>query len=78
MPYKQYLEPLIGEFLLDFGGIIATRGVQKNDPTFKIVLPLKLVRSSLINTKDLKAKAAWAISSPLPPYQWEVNFDTIQ
>ena len=35
MPYKSYLEPLIGEFLLDFGGTIATRGIQKNRTVFK-------------------------------------------
>ena len=34
MPYKKYLEPIIGEFLLDFGGTIATRGVQKNRTVF--------------------------------------------
>ncbi len=28
MPYKAFLAPLIGEFLLDFGGTIATRGTQ--------------------------------------------------
>jgi len=34
MPYKKYLEPIIGEFLLDFGGTIATRGIQKNRTVF--------------------------------------------
>ena len=34
MPYKKYLEPVIGEFLLDFGGTIATRGIQKNRTVF--------------------------------------------
>ena len=34
MPYKKYLEPIIGEFLLDFGGTVATRGVQKNRTVF--------------------------------------------
>ena len=34
MPYKKYLEPIIGEFLLDFGGTIATRGVQKSRTVF--------------------------------------------
>lgn len=28
MPYKAFLAPLMGEFLLDFGGTIATRGTQ--------------------------------------------------
>ena len=35
MPYKWVLAPLIGEFLLDFGGTIATRGIQKNRSVFK-------------------------------------------
>ena len=35
MPYKSFLVPLIGEFLLDFGGTIATRGIQKNRTVFK-------------------------------------------
>ena len=34
MPYKQALEPLVGRFLLDFGGTIATRGIQKNRTVF--------------------------------------------
>ena len=34
MPYKKHLEPIIGEFLLDFGVAIATRGVQKNRTVF--------------------------------------------
>ncbi len=34
MPYKKYLEPIIGEFLLDFGGTIATRGIQKSRTVF--------------------------------------------
>ena len=34
MPYKKLLEPLIGQVLLDFGGTIATRGVQKNRSNF--------------------------------------------
>ena len=34
MPYKKILEPIIGEILLDFGGTIATRGVQNNRTNF--------------------------------------------
>lgn len=34
MPYKKYLEPLVGEFLLDFGGTVATRGIQENRAVF--------------------------------------------
>lgn len=34
MPYKTFLAPLIGEFLLDFGGTIATRGIQQNRTVF--------------------------------------------
>ena len=34
MPYKKFLEPIVGEFLLDFGGTIATRGVQKTRTVF--------------------------------------------
>lgn len=34
MPYKRYLEPLVGEFLLDFGGTIATRGMQDTRTIF--------------------------------------------
>lgn len=35
MPYKAFFEPLIGEFLLDFGGTIATRGTQKKRTVFE-------------------------------------------
>ena len=35
MPYKKVLEPIIGSILLDFGGTIATRGVQDNRTNFK-------------------------------------------
>ena len=35
MPYKAVLTPLTGEFLLDFGGTIATRGVQKYRTIFE-------------------------------------------
>ena len=35
MPYKAVLAPLMGEFLLDFGGTIATRGVQKYRTIFE-------------------------------------------
>ena len=35
MPYKAFFEPIIGEFLLDFGGTIATRGVQKSRTVFE-------------------------------------------
>lgn len=35
MPYKTFFEPLIGEFLLDFGGTIATRGTQKKRTVFE-------------------------------------------
>lgn len=34
MPYKRFFEPLIGNFLLDFGGTIATRGIQNNRSVF--------------------------------------------
>ena len=34
MPYKKLLEPIIGEFLLDFGGTIATRGIQDSRTNF--------------------------------------------
>lgn len=34
MPYKSFLEPLIGEVLLDFGGTIATRGYQVQRSVF--------------------------------------------
>ncbi len=34
MPYKKYLEPIVGEFLLDFGGTVATRGIQENRAVF--------------------------------------------
>ena len=35
MPYKKYLEPIIGSILLDFGGTVATRGVQENRTNFQ-------------------------------------------
>ena len=35
MPYKKFLEPIIGEVLLDFGGTIATRGIQEKRTNFK-------------------------------------------
>ena len=35
MPYKAVLAPLMGEFLLDFGGTIATRGVQEYRTVFQ-------------------------------------------
>jgi apolipoprotein N-acyltransferase len=35
MPYKNLLEPLIGEVLLDFGGTIATRGIQDTRINFQ-------------------------------------------
>lgn len=35
MPYKTFFEPLIGEFLLDFGGTIATRATQKKRTVFE-------------------------------------------
>jgi len=35
MPYKKFLEPIIGSILLDFGGTVATRGVQDNRTNFK-------------------------------------------
>ena len=34
MPYKKLLEPIIGELLLDFGGTIATRGIQNYRTNF--------------------------------------------
>ena len=34
MPYKKLLEPIIGEVLLDFGGTIATRGIQNYRTNF--------------------------------------------
>lgn len=34
MPYKHLLKPIMGEFLLDFGGTIATRGIQKKRSVF--------------------------------------------
>ena len=34
MPYKKLLEPIIGEILLDFGGTVATRGVQNYRTNF--------------------------------------------
>ena len=34
MPFKNTLEPFIGAFLLDFGGKIATRGIQKELTVF--------------------------------------------
>ena len=34
MPFKNTLEPFIGAFLLDFGGTIATRGIQKERTVF--------------------------------------------
>lgn len=34
MPYKKTLEPILGQFLLDFGGTLATRGVQKDRTVF--------------------------------------------
>ena len=34
MPYKTFFEPLIGDFLLDFGGTIATRGIQNKRTVF--------------------------------------------
>lgn len=41
MPYKNILEPLIGKFLLDFGGTIATRGVQKERSVFENTAQVK-------------------------------------
>tara|TARA_B100001769_G_C22104682_1_gene596657 strand:- start:1095 stop:2693 length:1599 start_codon:yes stop_codon:yes gene_type:complete len=35
MPYKNLLEPIIGEVLLDFGGTIATRGIQNKRSNFQ-------------------------------------------
>ena len=35
MPYKNLLEPIIGEMLIDFGGTIATRGVQDKRTNFQ-------------------------------------------
>ena len=35
MPYKKLLEPIIGEVLLDFGGTIATRGIQDKRANFQ-------------------------------------------
>ena len=35
MPYKKLLSPIIGSILLDFGGTVATRGVQDNRTNFK-------------------------------------------
>ena len=34
MPYKKLLEPIIGEVLLDFGGTVATRGIQVSRTNF--------------------------------------------
>lgn len=34
MPFKQSLEPIIGPFLLNFGGTVATRGIQKERVVF--------------------------------------------
>lgn len=34
MPFKQTLEPIVGEFLLNFGGTVATRGIQKERMVF--------------------------------------------
>ena len=34
MPYKKLLEPIFGEVLLDFGGTVATRGIQDNRTNF--------------------------------------------
>jgi len=34
MPYKKFLEPIIGEVLLDFGGTVATRGIQNSRTNF--------------------------------------------
>ncbi len=35
MPYKNFLEPIFGSILLDFGGTVATRGVQDNRTNFQ-------------------------------------------
>ena len=35
MPYKKFLEPIFGSILLDFGGTVATRGVQVNRTNFQ-------------------------------------------
>ena len=35
MPYKKILEPIIGEVLLDFGGTVATRGIQDKRANFQ-------------------------------------------
>lgn len=35
MPYKNFFEPLIGEFMLDFGGTVATRGIQNTRTVFE-------------------------------------------
>ena len=35
MPYKNLLEPIIGEVLLDFGGTVATRGIQSSRTNFQ-------------------------------------------
>ena len=35
MPYKKLLEPIIGDVLLDFGGTIATRGIQNKRTNFQ-------------------------------------------
>ena len=41
MPYKNFFEPLIGNFLLDFGGTIATRGIQSNRAVFTNQMGIK-------------------------------------
>jgi apolipoprotein N-acyltransferase len=35
MPYKNFLRPLLGDFLLDLGGTVSSRGIQQNRSVFE-------------------------------------------
>ena len=42
MPYKEFLEPLLGNALLNFGGSIMTRGVQENRTVYTLNNGIKI------------------------------------